>query len=295
MATYNRAHTLPRAIDSVRVQRFPDWELIVVDDGSTDNTQEVLRMYQDPRIRVVVHPHNRGVCAAKNTGFDHMTGEWFTTLDSDDEIVPEAISTMLSVPREVDPGINAVTVNCIDTSTGELSGKGLDHDQWLDYETLLARCSGEHWGLTRRSLLGDLRFNEKIHGGEAILWYKLSRDAKRYYVHKGLRLYHTEGQDRISQRFAPADISRRCVFYAELAKENEYLDELRRYRPAEYAAIMFNIVVVHVMEGRKREAAGAFRQGVSSWPLRRRMALRLVRLVGTRVTRGSANLLARRK
>ena len=77
-ATYNRAAVLARAIDSVVRQDYSFWELLIVDDGSTDETQELLRGYKDERITVLTHSENRGVSAAKNTGLDHMSGEWFT-------------------------------------------------------------------------------------------------------------------------------------------------------------------------------------------------------------------------
>jgi len=293
--TYNRASTLGRAVDSVLTQDYPDFELLIVDDGSNDNTQEILAGYADKRIVRVKHETNRGVAAALNTGLEAMRGIWFTFLGSDDEMTSDALSTMLRVPQEIDPAIDAVTANCIDTTTGEFSGRGLDHDQWLDFETLVSRCSGEHWGLTKRVLLGDLRFNEKMHGGEGVVWYKISRYAKRYYIHKGLRLYHTEGEDRICQRFTQANIVRRLDYYTELAKETEYLDILRCYRPTDYATTIFNIVVTHVMEGRKMEAVEVFRQGASFWSLRRRMVLRTAVLLGVRPTRLLVRLLAKRK
>ena len=59
--TYNRAYCINRAISSVLNQSFRDLELIIVDDGSTDGTEEILKDYIDERIRVVVHGHNRGV------------------------------------------------------------------------------------------------------------------------------------------------------------------------------------------------------------------------------------------
>jgi glycosyltransferase involved in cell wall biosynthesis len=189
MASYNRAHTLPRAIDSVLRQDMPDFELIIVDDGSTDNTRAVIESYvaKDTRIRAAFHERNLHVLAAKNTGFDLMQGEWFTTLDSDDEMVPSALSAMLRVLETVDPTINAITCNCLDTTTGKFSGQGLDRDQWLDFETLVTQCSGEHWGITKRSLLGNERFNSKMRGSaEGILWWKISRTAKRYYLHQAL-------------------------------------------------------------------------------------------------------------
>src|ERR1035437_5927629 len=94
MATNNRAATLPRAVDSVRRQTCEEWEVIVVDDGSTDGTSDFLGELAHPRIRVCRHSSNRGVTAAKNTGLDQIRGDWFTTLDSDDEMVPEALDEM---------------------------------------------------------------------------------------------------------------------------------------------------------------------------------------------------------
>lgn len=95
MTTYDRATTVGRAIDSVLHQTYPEWELIIVDDGSTDDTQHVLEQFSDSRILVVKHDENRGVTAAKNTGLNELRGEWFSLLDSDDEIVPEALEVML--------------------------------------------------------------------------------------------------------------------------------------------------------------------------------------------------------
>src|SRR5687768_435385 len=95
MATYNRATTIERAIDSVLKQTYPNIELIIVDDGSTDNTLEVLARYKQPSIRVYKHEKNKGVTGAKNSGLDQIKGEWFTILDSDDEIIPEAIEAMM--------------------------------------------------------------------------------------------------------------------------------------------------------------------------------------------------------
>jgi glycosyltransferase involved in cell wall biosynthesis len=71
LPTYNRATTLPRAVNSVLRQSFPDWELIIVDDGSTDETPQFLPTIRDPRVVVYRHPENRGVTAAKDTSLHH--------------------------------------------------------------------------------------------------------------------------------------------------------------------------------------------------------------------------------
>lgn len=256
MPTYDRAATLPRAIDSVLSQDHEAWELIVVDDGSRDDTDSVLAGYQDPRIRVVCHERNRGVTAAKNTGFDHIRGEWFTVLDSDDEIVPDALSTMLSVV-DAHPDIDTVTCNCRDAQTGRLSGTGLDHDGYVDLQTLL-RLSGEHWGITRTTLLGSRRFDERIPGFEGVLWLKLGVRARRYYVHKALRIYHTEGGDRTSLQ--NAERSRQLLMYVPLSDDEEYLALLEKLDPERYATVQFYICLGCVVAGRRAQSWRIFRR-----------------------------------
>src|SRR5438034_4668818 len=83
--TYNRARTIERAIDSALKQSYPNIEIIVIDDGSTDDTGDVLKKY-DRRIRIYMHETKKGVTSAKNSGLDQIRGKWFTILDSDDEI-----------------------------------------------------------------------------------------------------------------------------------------------------------------------------------------------------------------
>jgi glycosyltransferase involved in cell wall biosynthesis len=85
--TYNRAHIIGKAIDSVLSQTFTDFELIIVDDGSTDNTQNVVTSIGDNRIQYFKQ-ENKGVCAARNTGIKIATSEYITFLDTDDEVLP---------------------------------------------------------------------------------------------------------------------------------------------------------------------------------------------------------------
>jgi glycosyltransferase involved in cell wall biosynthesis len=298
MATYNRADTLPRAIDSVLRQDMPDWELIIVDDGSTDNTRAVIENYlgKDSRIRAAFHERNLHVHAAKNTGFDHMRGEWFTTLDSDDEMMPSALSTMLNLLETVDPDIDAITCNCQDTTTGTFSGHGLDHDQWLDFEKLVTSCFGEHWGLTKRSLLGNLRFNGKMRGGaEGILWWKISQRAKRYYLHQALRIYHTEGADRLCRLRRSVNLDDRFGYYFEMALETEYLGLLRQYRPSEYTLIQRNIALAFATAGQRTDAWCAYREARPRLTLAQRVAVLLAILGGRYVAQAivKAAVLAR--
>lgn len=98
--THNRAYCLARAIDSVLAQTYRDFELIVVDDGSTDATLDLLRGYDDPRLTVIRHETNKGVSAAINTGIRASSGGIIALQDSDDEWLPEKLERQLAVLRE---------------------------------------------------------------------------------------------------------------------------------------------------------------------------------------------------
>ncbi len=87
--TYNRAPYVTEALDSVLAQTFTDYEIIVIDDGSTDNTKEVLQPYF-PQIRYFFQ-ENQGVSAARNVGIREAKGEWLAFLDSDDVWLPKKL------------------------------------------------------------------------------------------------------------------------------------------------------------------------------------------------------------
>lgn len=94
LPTYNRAWALPRCLEFIRSQDFKDWELLVVDDGSTDNTRQIVEelMKIDPRIRYM-YQKNAKQAAARQNGLKQAQGEWVTYVDSDDELYPFYLST----------------------------------------------------------------------------------------------------------------------------------------------------------------------------------------------------------
>lgn len=110
LPTYNRAHVLRRAVISVLDQTYEDLELCVVDDGSTDNTGDVLADVRDPRLRVV-RTANRGACVARNIGIAQTSGQFVAFQDSDDVWLPRKLE--LQVERMMQAGAErVVAVGC---------------------------------------------------------------------------------------------------------------------------------------------------------------------------------------
>ena len=94
--TYNRGHLLREAVDSVVRQTIPVWELIVVDDGSTDDSPAQLEALHDARIRVVAMAHSGSPARARNVGIGLARGQWIAFLDSDDVWLPEKLELQLA-------------------------------------------------------------------------------------------------------------------------------------------------------------------------------------------------------
>jgi glycosyltransferase involved in cell wall biosynthesis len=95
--TYNRAQFIRRAIKSVLLQSFGDYELIVIDDASSDQTQQILEHMNDKRIKIIRHEKNKGAPAARNTGIMASKGEYIGFLDDDDEWLPDKLKEQLKL------------------------------------------------------------------------------------------------------------------------------------------------------------------------------------------------------
>src|SRR5262245_55290236 len=102
LPTYNRANFLPQEFASIKSQTFTDWELIVVDDGSTDNTRELVeQLTQNWPEPVRYHrQENRGIAGARNTGLDLADGESIAFFDSDDVWLPHHLDDCVTALRE---------------------------------------------------------------------------------------------------------------------------------------------------------------------------------------------------
>ena len=96
-SAYNASKTIKTTIESVLSQTYKNWELIVVNDASSDNTSEIVLSYckNDSRIKLINHETNQGAGLARRTGISNISGEYMTFLDSDDYLSPETLEVLL--------------------------------------------------------------------------------------------------------------------------------------------------------------------------------------------------------
>jgi glycosyltransferase involved in cell wall biosynthesis len=127
LTTYRRQSLLARSIQSVIDQTMGDWELIIVDDEPSEETRRIVASFGDNRIQYLAHEHNRGLCAARNTGIRAATASYLGFLDDDDEFLPEKLAKQLAVIEQAENEIGIVSCyEQIVGADGSMTARAID-------------------------------------------------------------------------------------------------------------------------------------------------------------------------
>jgi glycosyltransferase involved in cell wall biosynthesis len=245
MPAYNRADLIGESIDSALAQTFRDFELIVVDDGSTDATRDVVRQFRDPRLALLELPH-RGMSAAMNAGVRAGRGIYFARLDSDDLWHPEFLAATVAA-MEQPPRVGVVYTRARtfgDHATFREADRGLPL-MFPDkpFESMLVRDHASAAALVR------VECHQRVGGFDETLrwwedwdfWLRVSRHYAFRFVDRTLVRIRIHGANasRVDGRAAWA--TRTHVLdkaFAALAATNPELERLRAlaYRNAHFDA-----------------------------------------------------------
>jgi glycosyltransferase involved in cell wall biosynthesis len=196
--TYNRSNIIENAIKSVLKQNFQNWELIIVDDGSTDNTTQVIKKYlNDKRIKYIKLSKNYGVNYARNKAIQIAKGKYFLPLDSDNQLLDGALNEIYKEIKKIKWSLLFFRVK---TTSGRLiytPTKGfIESNKYICEEV-----KGEFFPVCKVVLLKKHPFLEDINGGEGITWKEIAKQLKRvYFSSKEVLLYNDLSEDRLSGR-----------------------------------------------------------------------------------------------
>lgn len=186
-ATFNRSNLLRRAINSVLKQQFSNFELIIVNDGSTDDTRDTVKSIKDERIVYIEHENNLGSNAAFNTGVQKAKGKYVALLGDDDELSERALQMAFDIFNESPYNkMKIVIFNCVDVETNRISGKYLEKETVVKYDDLLCqKLSGDYWFIVERSIFPSGKiFDEDSWAGAGMAWMRLLRVFDAYYIPK---------------------------------------------------------------------------------------------------------------
>ncbi|MBE7445024.1 MAG: glycosyltransferase family 2 protein [Planctomycetia bacterium] len=164
--TYNREHTIVRAIQSVLNQTYKTLEILIIDDNSTDNTEKVIQGFKDDRMKYLRHTCNMGGSAARNSGIRIAKGEYIAFLDSDDEWLPEKIEKQLNIFFKSDDTVGVVyTGFYVVNEYGEIHNQMIPNERGSLFSKLLVgNCVG-----TTSIILAKTCYLRRIEGFDETL------------------------------------------------------------------------------------------------------------------------------
>lgn len=204
LPVYNRQNVISKCITSILNQDYRNIELIIVDDGSTDQTRNICQKYAKNDSRILLYSQtNNGVSAARNLGLSKASGDLVTFIDSDDNIYPDIYTTMIPVFNDqsidiVHCGYERVTENCrtLINNTGVI----LKQNSETAIRFLLQgyMFNGSVWNkIFKKKILKDIWFNITLRNNEDILFvYKAMRAASKIiYIDNCKYIYITNGED----------------------------------------------------------------------------------------------------
>jgi glycosyltransferase involved in cell wall biosynthesis len=202
LPSYQRGDLIGRAIRSVLAQTYSDFELVVIDDGSTDDTAAVVAQFLDPRLRFVRYDVNRGAAAARNAGIRETRAPFVAFQDSDDEWLPHKLERHMQAfatcPANVGVVYSDMQRILCDGRTEYHRSPALRPGVLLDPTTRFYQVCGlgiQSTVIRRASLAGVGGFNEEFPALEDLeLFIRLSREYEFHHLEEPLVRYHeTDG------------------------------------------------------------------------------------------------------
>ncbi len=172
--TYNRSEFIGRAIQSVLNQNFADWELIIIDDGSTDNTESMVDSFRDDRI-TYYYQENQERSAARNKGIELSKGDWICFLDSDDEYLPNHLSSLKkAIDNDPIPRL-LITGHYISKNGVQLKHPLISNDQQSQLEEISRKFILMNSVCVNRSIVNKNNFNLNFRIWEDThLWLRIA-------------------------------------------------------------------------------------------------------------------------
>ncbi|ASA19864.1 glycosyltransferase family 2 protein [Paenibacillus donghaensis] len=213
MPVYNASHYLSNAIESILLQSYTDFELIVINDGSTDSSLEIIHHYSDPRIKLINNPENLGIVSSLNRGFSAATGTFIARMDADDYSLPNRFMAQLQfMDLHPEIGVCGTQFRIMDNSEVRMQTSTLPLDPDILSCSLLLNCCLAHpTTMIRRHVLekltGPLYDPSYQHAEDYHLWARLSEitrianleECYLHYRHHNDQISRTKGSEQLEQ------------------------------------------------------------------------------------------------
>ena len=249
MAAFNVESYLYQSIESLIKQSHHDWELIIVNDGSSDKTSDIAKSFNDSRIRYC-EQDNQGVSSARNLGLGLMTGDYFCFLDADDAMPQDSIKTRLDVFQQY-PDISfvdgvVVYMNEDMKPTGKQYVPSFKGDPYNELLQLNRTCYFGNTWMIKRERDVYYRFNQQMSHAEDLFFYLTIAKGRKYSYTESPVLYYRERKNSAMKDLA--GLEQGYFYLLRIVKEELQLD------PVTFKALKKRIIRImflsHLFDGR---------------------------------------------
>lgn len=214
---FNGEKTIRRCLDSVKAQTYPNFEVLFIDDGSTDQTRSIAQAYarEDSRIRVITCEQNRGVSSARNLGVRLAQGDYIQFMDADDEMLPEMLETLLDAIKKenADIAVSNFTGNPVFLAffADRVYDLTVESDLLEYYQETF--CVLLPWNKLYRREIVRVPFDEEVHFAEDELFNLavLKHARKVVCVNKPLYIYHFGPAEQMRQGVPAEEKPKSCL------------------------------------------------------------------------------------
>lgn len=261
---YNKEQYIHRAINSILIQNTPAEEIIVIDDGSTDQSANVVKNISDSRLRLI-QQHNMGECAARNRGVTEAKNELIAFLDADDEWKPDFLTHIQELQKNFpDCGAYATGYDVMSTfgisSSSSLAGlppapwMGIIPN-WFKVVQLSPPFFPSSIAIAKRVFqeVGGFPAGVK-RGGDIMMWIRLSIHYSIAYSHSHQVIYHTEADNRACVIFPSEGESVCAKMMADMLENHEVPHDLMQDFKDYYARLQINKAKDMIKVGQSRSA-----------------------------------------
>lgn len=262
--TRNRAALLQRAVASVQRQTFQDFEILIADDASEDDTPAIVESIGDPRVRYYRHRHNGGVASTRNTLVAHAAGEYVAFIDDDDEWLSDKLERQLALVESSQHAAAIVFTGFqeVDDAGRPMAEHRPSQEGWV-FDAILTRAviTPTSTLLVRRSCFEAVGpFDDELRYGEDLdMWLRLARQFEFRALPAPLVLYHIHPNALTRNYRAIVSGLRRLL--------HRYEGELRRH-PRAHSEWLRALGTYCCFEGNLREGRRNFCRAAACDPLR---------------------------
>jgi glycosyltransferase involved in cell wall biosynthesis len=197
ISVYNRPKQIERCLKSCLAQDFANYEIIVVDDGSQDDTTDKIEAFCDSRIMLIKHQANLGMSAALHTATEQARGQWVVRIDSDHALLPNALSTFFSHMQNLHTNIGVlgaryqwddgrVTPRCIPVGTIDYIGR----IKWVEDEG-----GSDYLSCVRSDVLEKVRWGKRRGSATALFQYEIARQTEALILNDILAIEYTDASN----------------------------------------------------------------------------------------------------